>query len=65
MPLYIVNPPLYSYISENAQDIYRYMIIWIKAVNSQLLQFVGNQFVGYQFVDFGFEFVGYQFVGYQ
>ena len=68
---------MYSYISENARDIYRYMItsIWIKAVNSQLLQFVGYQFgiikkklfFGYQFVDFGYQFVGYQFVlvGYQ
>ena len=78
--LYTVNPPLYSYsyISENARDIYMITRIWIKAVNAQLLQFVGYQFriikkklffgyqfVGYQFVDFGHQFVGYQFLGYQ
>ena len=75
--LYTVNPPLYSYsyISENARDIYMITRIWIKAVNAQLLQFVGYQFriikkklfFGYQFVDFGYQFVGYQFVlvGYQ
>ena len=55
------------------------MIILIKVVRSQLLQFVGYkfgimiqkklfvgyQFVSYQFVDFVYQFVGYQFVGYQ
>ena len=56
---YTVNPPLYSYISENARDIY--MIIWIKAVNSQLLQSVGYQF----WIMKKKLFVVYQFVGYQ